>query len=376
MNGEMRPTRSRAWTHLVRAGAGLVLFVASHAFNGSGNDTALFNSGISYLNGDGVTKDEMQAAELVKRAAGHGFAPAQNVLGLLYIQGRGVPKNESLAVVWCRKAADQGNASAQSNLGLLYEQGHGVPKDETQAAAWYLKAATQGNAVAQSNLGTLYDQGRGVPKDEARAAVWYRRAADQGSAPAQNNLGFLYQRGSGVPKDDAQAQVWYQRAADQGDALAQTNLKILRAQGREAAKDLAQPVVWHEGIARRGGLAAANAGGPDVAPTAVSVFEKSCVAPTQPAVALDGATATREQMLAAHLSVHAYDVATMSYLECLGSVYNRMSHQKSGAADQSDLHAVAALRVMMHNNAVEADKALADEFNVQLNVFKARPGLQ
>ena len=80
----------------------------------------------------------------------------------MYASGHGVPEDEAEAANWVRKAADHGYANAQMMLGTMYGTGHGVPQDHAAAMKWYRKAADQGNAGAQSLLGTAYYKGRGV----------------------------------------------------------------------------------------------------------------------------------------------------------------------------------------------------------------------
>jgi TPR repeat protein len=46
-----------------------------------------------------------------------------------------------------RKAADMGYAPAQYNLGYCYKYGDGVPRDLAASAEWYRKAAEQGIGV-------------------------------------------------------------------------------------------------------------------------------------------------------------------------------------------------------------------------------------
>jgi hypothetical protein len=173
-----------------------------------------------------------------------GDATAQRKLGYAYLNGEGVPKNDSEAARWTRKAAEQGDAKAEHNLGLMYDKGRGVPKDETEAARWFRKAAEQGLADAQNNLGTLYYEGRGVPRDYAKAAVWYRKAAEQGESSAQYFLGLSYFNGEGVPQDDAEAMRWYRKAAEQGNTGAQSSLGLMYAANRGVPKDDAEAYFW------------------------------------------------------------------------------------------------------------------------------------
>jgi uncharacterized protein len=49
----------------------------------SGPPPTDYNLGLKYLNGQGVAKDEAQAAILFRKAADQGFAQAQHSLGVL-----------------------------------------------------------------------------------------------------------------------------------------------------------------------------------------------------------------------------------------------------------------------------------------------------
>lgn len=152
------------------------------------NAEAQFYTGLLYLNGHGIAKDELQAVDWFGKAARQGHREAQTKLGFMYATGKGVPKNNSLAVYWCYKAAEQGDVFAQYNLGLIYEKGQGVAQDNSLAFSWYSKAAAQGHAQAQYNLGGMYEKGVGVKKDNKQAAGFYRKAAKQGLVEAVTTL--------------------------------------------------------------------------------------------------------------------------------------------------------------------------------------------
>jgi hypothetical protein len=153
-----------------------------------GNADAQFYTGLLYINGHGIAKDEHQAVNWLGKAAKQGHKEAQSKLGFMYATGKGVVKNDSLAVYWCYKAAEHGDVFAQYNLGLIYEKGQGVAQDNSLAFSWYSKAAAQGDAQAQYNLGVMYEKGVGVAKDSKQAATFYREAAKQGLAAAVTAL--------------------------------------------------------------------------------------------------------------------------------------------------------------------------------------------
>ena len=131
--------------------------------------------------------DAKALAELRGRAE-KGDVEAQYFLGGMYGEGEGVTKDEVEAVKWFRKAADQGLADAQFNLGAMYRTGRGVAKDVVEAVKWYRKAAHQGLANAQFNLGGMYATGQGVAKDVVEAYKWWLLAGAQGFGLAKRGI--------------------------------------------------------------------------------------------------------------------------------------------------------------------------------------------
>jgi clan AA aspartic protease (TIGR02281 family) len=201
---------------------------------------AQLSLGYAYLKGEGVSRDDAQAAKWLTLAATKGLADAQNALGLMYLNGAGVPRDPAKGVKWIRLAAEQGLGTAQANLGAQYHMGESVPRDDTEAMKWSRRAAEQGLAVAQNRLGFMYRNGAGVPRDIVEAVKWYRQAAAQGLAIAQNNLGTAYYSGDGVPRDYVEAYMWFSLAAAQGEAEAHKNLDQTEALLSPAQRGKAQ----------------------------------------------------------------------------------------------------------------------------------------
>jgi hypothetical protein len=104
--------------------------------------------------------------------------------------------------------------------------------------------------------------------------------------------------------------------------------------------------------------------------TASSALQ-ACPVSTAPAVP-DGATASAEQMAAAHSAFQAYDAATNSYAKCVDSAIARITKQFAGVASGSDLQSLNTLGVRAHNTAIEQEQALADKFNEQIRLYKVR----
>lgn len=161
--------------------------------------------------------DYATAFQAFRTEAEQGNTSAQIKLAILYEKGNGVPKDEVQAAFWYRKAAELGDAAGQFFLGLAYANGNGVSRDDQQAVFWYRKAAEQSYMGGQSNLGFMYRNGRGVPKDDQQSVFWYRKAAEQGSAVAQANLALMLSLGNGAPKDEQQAYFWALLGSAQGN---------------------------------------------------------------------------------------------------------------------------------------------------------------
>ncbi|MCA1925305.1 MAG: sel1 repeat family protein [Thiobacillus sp.] len=112
--------------------------------------------------------------------ASSGDANAQLALGIRYQEGDGVIKNDTEAAKWFARAAKSGLAEAQYRYGLALLEGRGVVQDYKAAFAWIKKTAERGYAPAQLSLGELYRFGTGTEIDKARAYLWFNLAAAQG----------------------------------------------------------------------------------------------------------------------------------------------------------------------------------------------------
>lgn len=77
--------------------------------------------------------------------AERGNPAAQFNLGVMYANGQGVPRDDAEAARWFHKAAVQGYANAQRNLGVIYILGRGVPQDYVRGYLWSELSAAQGD---------------------------------------------------------------------------------------------------------------------------------------------------------------------------------------------------------------------------------------
>ena len=217
-----------------------------------GSASAQTDLGVMYFNGDGLPKDDVEAAKWFRKASERGYPAGQVMLRVMCSNSEEVPKDTREAVKWFRKAAEQGHTEAQYSLGILYDQGVGVPEDDREAVKWYRKAAEQGHAESQSTLGYFHHQRIGVELDVDfdpwsgkyywEAVKWYQKAAEQGHAEAQFELAVLYQFGEA--KNIVEAIKWYRKSAEQGYGWAISTLGFRYYQGSGVSKDYVKAYAW------------------------------------------------------------------------------------------------------------------------------------
>ena len=90
----------------------------------------------------GVQAQRPDIVNTVRTEAEQGDALAQVLMGDMYLDGDGVSQDDVEAVRWYRLAAEQGYVNAQVKLGVMYETGRGVTQDDVQAHMWFNLAAS------------------------------------------------------------------------------------------------------------------------------------------------------------------------------------------------------------------------------------------
>mgnify|MGYP001552088159 CR=1 FL=1 len=132
--------------------------------------------------------DYSRALALWLPLAEQGDRYAQSNLGFMYEYGQGVARDEQQAAHWYRQSAGNGLAAAQFNLALMYADGRGIRQDPLRAAYWFLQAAEQDLADAQYLLAEHLQQYMGVPRNSAAVQGWLNRAAALGQNEARAAL--------------------------------------------------------------------------------------------------------------------------------------------------------------------------------------------
>ena len=102
-----------------------------------------------------------------------------------------------------------------------------------------------------------------------------------------------------------------------------------------------------------------------------------CSYPTPPDKLPDGNTATLEEMVTAQKAVKEYDKAINAYVECL-KLEQQAAETKAGDKEKmtpeqkADMERLERLLVQKHNAAIDQLQSVADRFNEQVRVFKAK----
>ena len=98
----------------------------------------------------------------------------------------------------------------------------------------------------------------------------------------------------------------------------------------------------------------------------------NCAYPHAPAHLPDGNTATMKQMLAGMKAVSGYNKRMMAYLACIELERGTANGQAGAKLTKKQQAAVDAIEIERHNAAVDQLHAVADQFNAQVRIFKAK----
>jgi len=98
--------------------------------------------------------------------------------------------------------------------------------------------------------------------------------------------------------------------------------------------------------------------------------QAACIYPRAPEHIPDGKTATFDEMVTAQKAVVQFNEDINAYNACLDM--EMASLEQSGQFDQARLTELRAMQAKKNNAAVDEVQAVADQFNEQLRIFKAR----
>jgi TPR repeat protein len=223
-----------------------------------GNAHVMYRLGRLYANGNGVSRDDAQAAQWYRKGADAGNSSAMTALAVVLLEGRGTAIDQQEAVRLLKSASANNYTEAMNRLAHIFVEGKIVEKDALEGARWFTKAAEAGHTPSMVDLGRMYANGTGVQADYSKAAMWYKQAADAGHTGGMVGLGWLYELGRGVETDFVKAATLHKRAADLGNSAGMVALALLHVQGKGVEKDEAAAVALYRKAVALGNSTAMN----------------------------------------------------------------------------------------------------------------------
>ena len=109
-----------------------------------------------------------------------------------------------------------------------------------------------------------------------------------------------------------------------------------------------------------------------VAAALAPLAHADCSYPQAPSHLPDGNTATLKEMLAGQKAVQSYNEQMMAYLSCIKLERDNAVAQSAGKLSKKQMQAVEAIEIQKHNAAVDQLHTVADQFNAQVKIFKAK----
>jgi hypothetical protein len=97
-----------------------------------------------------------------------------------------------------------------------------------------------------------------------------------------------------------------------------------------------------------------------------------CSYPQAPDHLPDGNTATLNEMLAGQKAVQSYNERMMAYLSCIKLERDNTMAQAAGKLSKQQQAAIEAIEIQKHNAAVDQLQSVANQFNTQVKIFKAK----
>jgi hypothetical protein len=109
-----------------------------------------------------------------------------------------------------------------------------------------------------------------------------------------------------------------------------------------------------------------------VAVLAAGTAQADCPYPTTPDKLPDGATATLDEMLAGQKTVNAYNKAVNDYVACIDKQLDDDIAKQGDKLKPEQKTEMQRVEAQKHNAAIDQLQSIADRFNEQVKVYKAR----
>lgn len=220
--------------------------------------------------------NEPKAIDWLKRAAEHGYRPAQKDLAKIYlgVTHLSTDINVEKSLFWYSKWASSGGVSDQVEFAKILDNyqfaqlennselrkrlitqaakngsaegmlllGYFIRDNENNdkvAFEWFMKSANENYSRGQFAVGlTLFLEG-----NLTEAVKWLELAAANGSADAQQELGRIYE--NSIPPNHQLAFTWYKKAAMNGRSDAAYRIGHYFHEGITVPKDVVAAWAWY-----------------------------------------------------------------------------------------------------------------------------------
>lgn len=188
-----------------------------------GHPQAIYQLGIMYETGQGVTKDDCSMPFWCFVKVADLLPSAKTRLGIGYLTRRYINEKSNERAFKCFSEAADSDPNAANMLGemYLYADHYGWEQDYLKAHEHFLSAANQGNSRALYNLAIMYREGYGVDKNLLTSVRYLKEIVDKGEEYGLSELISIYENHPDILDKDVQAGSYYLKAADQENAQAQ-----------------------------------------------------------------------------------------------------------------------------------------------------------
>lgn len=152
------------------------------------NSDAQVNVGEMYLNGMGVTQNDIEGAKWIEKGALKGHPIGLYEYGMLLADGRGLEQDSPKALLAFNLAAKAGVPAAKTTLGRIFETQEGVDMNPEMAYQWFSDGARNGHPDSLLQVGKMTAEGRGTLADVVIGHMWVSLAAEAGASGSNDYL--------------------------------------------------------------------------------------------------------------------------------------------------------------------------------------------
>lgn len=141
-----------------------------------------------YFGMNGKQLNYGKSLELNRIVAERGHPDALYDVGVAYAFGNGITKDINIARGYFQQSAAKGNSRAAFNMAAIYKKGLGVKKDYNIAMGYMLDAVKGGDVETYYGMGNFYYLGIGVKASREQAVFWYLKGARADDKNCQEQL--------------------------------------------------------------------------------------------------------------------------------------------------------------------------------------------